>query len=538
MDREEVGRFYRERGLWKAETLCGRLASVCDQAAGREALVDGSTRETFAGFASLVERVAGHIAALGVSAGDVVSWQLPNWWEAAVVHHAALRIGAVPNPLNMIFRGRELRFVLAEARPRLVVVPRRFRRFDHAALAQRLRQEGLVGHIAVARGQESGCFPLEEWLSEDPVSPAPAPLQRASDVALLLYTSGTTSDPKGVLHSHETLLYEIDSLRGVHRITPADAYLGGSPVTHIAGLVYGLLMPFALGTRTVLLERWDAGRALELIERERATFQTGAPTFLQTLAGHPDVSRRDLSSFRLFSTGGANIPAEPIREAEAKLGCVVKRAYGSTEVPTLTATSFDDPDDRRLGTDGRAIGAAEMRIVDARGHDTVEGEIWARSPEVFLGYRNPALDPGAFDEEGWFRTGDLGAVDADGSLRVTGRLKDVIIRGGENVSVKEIEDLLAEHPAVADVAVVGMPDALLGERACAFVAPRRGATLSFAEMVAFLEGREIARQKIPERLEVRARLPKTASGKVQKNALRVELAGEIRGEDFRPPGRI
>jgi cyclohexanecarboxylate-CoA ligase len=287
-------------------------------------------------------------------------------------------------------------------------------------------------------------------------------------------------------------------------------------------------MPFALGTRTALLERWDAGRALELIASERATFQTGAPTFLQTLADHPDASKTDLSSFRLFSTGGASISTEMIRGAERKLGCTVKRAYGSTEVPTLTATAFEDPEELRLGTDGRTIDAAEMRIVSPDGLDVeagAEGEIWARSPEVFCGYRNVSLNDGCFTDD-WFRTGDLGRVDADGYLRVTGRLKDIIIRGGENISVKEIEDLLAEHPAVADVAIVGMPDPVLGERACAFVAPRKGASLSFDEMTSYLESREIARQKIPERLEVRAKLPKTTSGKVLKQALRVELERE------------
>ena len=250
MDRDELGRFFRERGYWRPETLPARLASVRDRHSAHEALVDGKDRLSFAGFASLVERVAGHMAGLGISPGDVVSWQLPNWWEAAVVHHAALRLGAVPNPLNMIFRGRELRFVLAEARPRVLIVPARFRRFDHAALAARLRAEGLVAEVAVARGEAPGCLELAAWLAEPPLNVAPAPLQRASDPALLLYTSGTTSDPKGVLHSHETLLYEIDSLAKVHRINREDRYLGGSPVTHIAGLVYGVLMPFALGTST------------------------------------------------------------------------------------------------------------------------------------------------------------------------------------------------------------------------------------------------------------------------------------------------
>ena len=526
MDRDEIAGFYRAQGAWRNETLPARFASVCGTAPDRVALVDDGVSLTFPEAAERVERLAGHLGALGIGPGDVVSWQLPNWWEAAVLHHAALRIGALPNPLNMIFRGRELRFVLGQARPALLVVPQRFRRFDHAALALKMAGEGLAERVVVARGDAAGAASLDAWLTEPASREIAPPLQRPSDPALLLYTSGTTSNPKGVMHSHETLLYEIDSLRDVHEITTGDCYLGGSPVTHVAGLVYGLLMPFALGTRTALLDRWDPGRALELIERERATFQTGAPTFLQTLAEHPDVTRRDLSSFRLFSTGGANIPTEPIRLAEARLGCMVKRAYGSTEVPTLTATAFDDPDELRLGTDGRAIGAAEMRIV-RDGRDVAagdEGEIWARSPEVFVGYRDPSLDADAFDDEGWFRTGDLGRIDGEGYLRVTGRLKDVIIRGGENISVKEIEDLLSEHPGVADVAVVGMPDPVLGERACAFVAPRRGSeALTFDEMVSFLEAREIARQKIPEKLVVRARLPKTASGKVLKTSLRADL---------------
>jgi cyclohexanecarboxylate-CoA ligase len=529
MDRGEIFDAYRRRGIWLHETLVARLAHIRVAGGDRVALIDGSTRVTVAEFAAAVGRVAGHLTEIGIGLGDVVSWQLPNWWEAAVIHHAALRVGAVPNPLNMIYRGRELRFVLGEARPALLVVPKKFRGFDRASLARTLQEEKLVRHIAVARGELAGCYSLAEWIEERPSAEPPTPLQRPSDPALLLYTSGTTSDPKGVLHSHETLLYEIDSLADVHQISEDDRYLGGSPVTHIAGLVYGLLMPFALGTSTALLDRWHAGAALDLIEQERATFQTGAPTFLQTLADEPDVEKRDLSSFRLFSTGGANIPTELIRAAEARLGCVVKRAYGSTEVPTLTATSYDDPDELRLGTDGRVIGSAEIRIVSNEGRDVPtgdEGEIWARSPEVFTGYRNPALDAEAFADDGWFRTGDLGRVDAHGYLRVTGRLKDVIIRGGENVSVKEIEDLLSEHPAVADVAVVGMPDPILGERACAFVATRPGATLGFDEMVSYLIDREIATQKIPERLEIRPKLPKTASGKVLKTALRDELRGD------------
>jgi cyclohexanecarboxylate-CoA ligase len=504
--------------------LPGRLASICRDGAGRVALVDGDRSLTFHDVAMLVERLAGVLTSLGAGPGVVVSWQLPGWWEAAVVHHAALRCGAVPNPLNPIFRTRELRFVLHEARPRILFVPKTFRRFDHAALALKMKQEvSSLEHVVVVRGSAEGALSFDDLVDDG--AEAPAIPHRPAVTALLLYTSGTTSDPKGVLHSHETLLYEIDSLRDIHRITGADCYLAGSPVAHIAGLVYGLLMPFALGTRTVLMERWDARAALKLIERERVTFQTGAPAFLVSLAEAHGGG--DLASFRLFSTGGAAITTATLRDAATRIGCAVKRAYGSTEVPTLTATRFDDPDDVRVGTDGRVIEPAEMRIALSDGSAAgpgVEGEIWARSPEVFHGYLNPELNAGVFDDAGWFRTGDLGLVDGEGNLQVTGRMKDIIIRGGENISAKEIEDLLAAHPAVADVAVVGVPDTVLGERACAVVVPRNGVSFDFDEMVAFLETHELAKQKLPERLEIRSRLPRSASGKVLKTLLRDELS--------------
>src|SRR5438477_4216581 len=373
---------YRRRGDWRTETLAQRFERLAVEAPHRTALVDSDRRLTFQEMDVLVGGMARHLAALGVQARDVVSWQLPNWWEAAVIHHAALRLGAIPNPLNPIYRASELRSVLAEARPKVLVVPKTFRNFGYAGLAAKIRRDvPSLEHVVVARGSAPGAIELDALLEQPaPMLPWSAPADPTA-VALLLYTSGTTGQAKGVQHSHETLLYEIDSLRQIHAITGDDCYLGGAPVAHIAGLVYGVLMPFALGTRTVFLDRWDAKQALGLIEREHVTFQTGTPTFLQTLAEDPSVDRRDLSSFRLFSTGGANIPTEMVRDAAKRLGCVVKRAYGSTEVPTLTATSVDDPEDMRFETDGRAIGSAEMRIVDSRGRDVrtgQEGEIWAR----------------------------------------------------------------------------------------------------------------------------------------------------------------
>src|SRR5439155_22631929 len=236
---------------------------------------------------------------LGVQPRDVVSWQLPNWWEAVVVHHAALRVGAIPHPVNPIYRASELRAVLGEARPKVFVVPRMHRDFGYAGLAVKIRRDvPSLQHLIVARGSHSGGLELDDLLETEAPSPPWVRPDDASAVALLLYTSGTTGAAKGVQHSHETLLYELESLRWIHAITPEDRYLGGAPVAHIAGLVYGVLMPFALGTSTVFLDKWDAAEALDLIERHHVTFQTGAPTFLQTLAADPSVDSRDLSSFR------------------------------------------------------------------------------------------------------------------------------------------------------------------------------------------------------------------------------------------------
>ena len=508
------------------DTLPARLDAICRARADAVALIDGVQRLTFAEARGLIERVAGHLGSLGVGPGSVVSWQLPNWWEAAVLHHAVLRAGGIPNPLNPAFRAHELRHIVAEARPHILAVPETWRGFDHIGMAKELRQTWGMRYLVV-RGRSCTTMRFEDLIEQPaPAEPPPAPPDPGAH-ALLLYTSGTTSRPKGVQHTHRGLLAEIDTFPEIHGVTPEDRYLGAPPVAHIAGLVYGFLVPFALGTSTALLDRWDPAAALALIARERVTFMTGPPTFLQTLADHPDAGTVDVSSFRLFSTGGASIPTDVIRRAAATLGCVVKRAYGSTEMPTLTATMLEDDERARLETDGRAIGDAEIRIVRTDGAPVApgeEGEIWARGPELFTGYRDAGLDAEAFTADGWYRTGDLGTLDLEGLLRVTGRIADIIIRGGENIAAKEIEDLLLEHPAVSEAAVFGLPDERLGERVCAIVSVRDGAAFDETVMLEHLRAAGIATHKLPERLEARDEpLPKTESGKIRKAELRAAL---------------
>jgi len=511
---DDVADAYRRAGYWRDETLVDRFDATCVEHAARTALIDGEAQLRFEQAAECVDRVAQWFTTM-TNPGDVVSWQLPNWWEAAVVHHAAVAAGCISNPLNPTWRERELRAVMAETKPAVLVVPESWRGFASMEFAVQLQSESLVSAVVLVRGiARPGIFDFGHLLKV-PASAQPKRPTASDAVAVLLFTSGTTSAPKGVLHTHRSLLAEMDSFPAIHGLDPDDRYLGGAPVGHIAGLVYGAMTPFALGTSTVFVERWIPSRALQAISDERATFQTGPPTFLQTLAAK--AGGTDLSSFRLFSTGGAAIPTEAARAAAARLGCVLKRAYGSTELPTLTATTLDDDERARTETDGRAVGGAEVRIAGANGDALPageEGEIWGRAPEMFAGYRDPGIE--AFTSDGWFPTGDLGVLDRDGLLRVTGRMKDIIIRGGENISAAELEDILATHPWIADVAVVGLPDDRLGERVCAVVTLRGGATLTLDDIVTFLRAHHIATHKLPEQLEILPSLPKTSSGKVAK----------------------
>ena len=512
---------YRRAGYWRDETLVERFGAICAEHAARIALIDGDEHMRFEQAAECVERVAQWFASLS-NPGDVIAWQLPNWWEAAIVHHAVIAAGCISNPLNPAWRERELRHVISGTNPAVMVVPESWRGFASIEFAAQLQTESLVSAVVLVRGiARPGIFDFAHFLKVPP-PPVPRRVVSAEAPAVLLYTSGTTSAPKGVLHSHRSLLCEMNSFPEIHALTPDDRYLGGAPIGHIAGLVYGAMTPFALGTSTVFLERWVPSRAIAAIEEERATFQTGPPTFLQTLAAQSGGS--DVRSFRLFSTGGAAIPTVAARAAAARLGCVLKRAYGSTELPTLTATTMQDDERARTETDGRAIGGAEIKIATPDGDAAPageEGEIWGRAPEMFSGYLDPAVE--AFTADGWFRTGDIGVLDQDSLLRVTGRLKDIVIRGGENISAPELEELIATHPAVADVAIVGIPDERLGERVCAAVALRPGATLALEELAKFLRGLNVATHKLPEQLEILPTLPHTSSGKVAKAALRASI---------------
>lgn len=514
---------YRAAGYWRQQPLGQLFERVAQREAARDAVIDGSRRLTFGELDRLTQCVAAGFRSLGLGPGDVIAYQLPNWWEAVVTFLAAARIGATVNPLLPIFREAELRFTLQQSGAAALLIPGPFRGCDHRALIGSIRA-GLphLRNVLVVRDEPpAGMYSFATLLAGAQPDTTLPPVD-PDGVVLLMYTSGTTAEPKGVLHTHNTLAAEIMSLAGVHQLTPADRTLMPSPLTHISGVIHAILTPALLGTSAVLMERWEPAQAIALIAREHVTYMVGAPTFLQDLLAQP--STHDVSSLRLFSCGGAGVSPALIRRAREHFPhCVAKRVYGSTEFPTVTTTDAADALTRGIDTEGRAIAPAEVRIANETGTGLPagdEGEVQGRGPECFAGYLDASLNTDAFTPDGWFRTGDLGVIDRSGYLCITGRLKEIIIRKGEKISVKEVEDAIAAHPAVAEVVVIPRPDPETGERTCAVVRLRPGMTLDLAALTAFLAAKGLAKQKWPEQLERVDDFPRTDSGKVIRAKLK------------------
>jgi cyclohexanecarboxylate-CoA ligase len=478
------------------------------------------TQLTFRALAERVDRLAAGLARLGVGRGDVVSFQLPNWWQFNALHLAALRLGAVSNPLMPIFRERELGFMLGLAESKVLVVPRSFRSFDHLAMAERLRPNlPALRHVLAVGGEGASSF---EALLE-PGGPPIAPVRPdPNDVIQLLYTSGTTGEPKGVMHTSNTLFSNVIPYAERLGLTSADTVMMASPMAHQTGFMYGLMMALYLGVKTVLQDIWNGERAADIIAAEGVTFTMASTPFLSDLVEVGQRRPEAFRNFRIFLAGGAPIPRVLARRAAETLGAAIVSGWGMTENGALAIGKLDDPPEKTFETDGYPLPGMEIRVVDFDGNELapgVEGRLQARGCSNFVGYlKRPELN--STDESGWFDTGDLARIDADGYVRITGRSKDIIIRGGENIPVIEIEQLLYKHPAVQEVAIVAMPDERLGERCCAFVVTRDGQDFGMAEMRRFLEAEGVARHYMPERLEVVSEVPKTPSGKIQKFRLR------------------
>ena len=494
-----------------------------------EGLREGGRTFTFRDLERRAGRMAVALSRLGVRQGDVVSWQLPNWMEAAAIAAAIDRLGAVSNPILTIYREREVGFVCRQAGSRVLVVPGLLRGLDHRELAAAVQGTApALEHVVTVRAEPAAGQRALEALEDDPPAPLPPSPHGPHDVSSVFYTSGTTADPKGVLHTPSTLGAVLHYHARLFASSPDDVSLLQFPLPHIGGVVLFVMLPLRSGASVVLMEAYDPELAIDLIERHRVTSAGGPPAVLQGMFAARNWSAGKVRSVRSSGSGAADVSPDLIRQAQERFGAFAYRSYGMTECPMLTSGRPGDPDEKLHGTDGRPVPGAVARLVDEAGRPVAagaEGEVEAYGPQLCVGYLDGTLNA-SFTPDGFFRTGDLAVMDAEGFLRITGRRKDVIIRKGENLSAKGIEDDLAEHPEIADVAVIGVPDAVSGERVCACIVLRAGAgDLTLGDVRAFMEARGVMRQKIPEQLAVMSELPRNATGKVRKDLLRQRVRG-------------
>jgi cyclohexanecarboxylate-CoA ligase len=484
--------YRRSGGPWDIVSL-DELLSRAGRYARDEVLVDDSAgiRLRWSELDDLVARVAGGIRGAGVRRGDVVAWQAPNWYEAVVLYRACWRLGAIAAPIHHQAGPTEVERMLSQVDPALALSPEEVR----------------------GRGSRFAAFADAE--------PYRMSAARPADLAVVLFTSGSTGGPKAVLHTQRGLAYKARVMARCHGLSATDSILMPAPLAHVSGLLNAVLIPGIVPMRTTLMERWSPEAALQTIAAQHITFMIGPPTFFVTLMGAPGFDPSSVASLRLVSSGGAGVTAAFVSEARETLGAWVKRTYGSTEAPTVTTSFTGDPADKARSTDGRSTGGAELRVSDPlTGRELPPGqpgELWLRGPELFVGYADAGQTRDSISR-GWFRTGDVATLDRAGWLTVVGRLKDVIIRGGENIDAAEVEGVLESHPSIRHAVAVGYPDDRLGERVCAFVVATEDFGIDDAR--AWFEQQGIARYKTPERVERVDDLPVLAAGKIDRATLR------------------
>lgn len=525
---------YRASGSWTDTSLLDAFDAALVRTPQKAAVVapDGS-RVTYAETAASVEAIARNLHAVGIGPGDVVSMQLPNCIEFVLIHLAALRLGAVTNPLLPNYRAKELAYILKFAGTKACIIPGRYRGFDYPAMYAELRA-GLPELKAVyVRGASAGegMLPfgnLMEKASSASLPPAP---KDCNAVTLLAFTSGTESNPKGVMHSENSMMFGTLTMAKLLGLTSDDVVWAASPLGHGTGFQWGMRQAITIGGTIALQDIWDPAEAIRLIERERCSFTLAATPFAAMLLESPEIGRHDLSSFRIFGCAGAPIPEQLGRSFRERTGCTLIGMWGMTECFVGSASPPDDADAKLWMTDGRAMpDGGELAIFDETRTKILPpgetGELATRGPHVALGYFNdPERTKKTFREDGWLFSNDLATMDADGYIRIVGRMKDVVNRGGLKISVREIEEMLLAHGAFSSVAVVAVPDARLGEKSCAFVIPRSGRPPAFAEILTYLEGRGMAKYKLPEYFVPLPEFPMTASGKIQKFQLRDGFIG-------------
>mgnify|MGYP000911733715 FL=1 len=534
-------RAYRAAGLWSDQTMFDLISRQADSRPDKVFATDGVRSLTYRELYDSALRLAAGFHARGWRAGDTVAVQLPNWVEFIEVVAALSRLGIVTVPIMPIYRHDEVSYVIGHAEARAVIAPSRFKGHDYLGMYRDVRTDhpGLdvlivrpdAASLQAADATGSGVDTLDSVRAEHVPAEADLPPQpSADDPFLIVYTSGTTSRPKGCVHTFNTYCSGARSLTHAFGYTEADVQFGPSPITHTTGLVTSVLLPLLNGAATHVMAEWEPVRGAAEIAEFGCTQAVTATTFLQMLLEAFDPARDNLSSLRLWVCAGAPIPRAVVERAHDTLPHLkVLSLYGRSENLMSTTCTVTDDTSRALNSDGSALEGHQVAIVDEEGREVPrgsEGDIAYRGPSHMIGYLgDPEETHALFTPDGFSRSGDLGVMDADGFVRVTGRLKDIIIRGGMNISARELEEHLVAHPALSDSAVVGYPDDRLGERVAVFVVARGGHPEPTVEEVRdYLTGHGVAIQKTPERVIAVERLPMTATGKVQKHVLREQAA--------------
>ena len=508
--------------LW--ELVERRAAATPD---GLAAVDEDGRTLTWAESKAAAEVAAAGLARMGIGTGDVVSWQLPTWLEAKVLVLALARLGAIQNPMLPIYREREVGFVTRQAKSKLLVVPSTWSGFDFEAMAR-----GIAEQIGAEGGSMAVLVADKALPQGDPATLPPPPDPSQDPVRWYFYTSGTTADPKGAQHTDRTILAGAVGMSERLGCSDQDINAVVFPFTHIGGIGW-LVSALVYGFPTVYIERFDPAKVVELIQQHGVTMAgAGTPFHMAYLAAQRQLpAGEDLfPSVRVYCGGGAPKPPQLFYDIKSEMSsgnsAGIVSGYGLTEAPIIAMGSIHDTEEQLALTEGRASGGATLRVVTLEGKEGgigEEGEIRVKAPQMMKGYLDSSLDAEAFDEDGWFKTGDLGRIDADGMVTITGRVKDIIIRNMENVSAKEVEDVLFTHPDIADVAVIGVPDPKTGERVCAVVVASEGKDVTFDSMVAHCKEQGLMTQKLPERLELVDALPRNPTGKVLKFELKARF---------------
>ncbi len=517
----DLARHYREQNWWDDASLgdlvaagLGRNGTVPFRVRSQVRPWDGS----FADIDRAARALAAHLRGRGVGAGDVVLFQLPNWVEAGITFWAAAYLGAVVVPVVHFYGAKEVDYIVSVTDPAVVITADRFGQSDFLETYRHvLTRHGSPPWLVVNSTGAALPAAASEFAAALDDAPIDAPARVDPDApAIVAFTSGTTRDPKGVIHSHRTIGCETRQLDLLFPNIPPPA-ITGAPVGHFIGMVNAFLVPLMRDMPVSLVDVWDPGRILKLMLDEQLGMAGGATYFLTSLLDHPDFTDAHLALMPFSGLGGSTVPIA-VTERAARMGIKPYRSYGSTEHPSITGSFLDEPEAKRCRTDGHVLPGVEIRL-------TEEGEIESRGPDCCLGYTDAALTAAAFDSDGWYRTGDVGVLDADGYLTITDRLSDIIIRGGENISAQEVEELLLGLDSVAEVSVVGIPDDRYGERAAAVIRVRPGqSNPTLDDVRAHLAASGLAKQKWPESVHEVADFPRTPSGKVQKFRLRQQLA--------------